>query len=127
MVYEVWIPLHSYGCLQATPVRGICGDCYAYRQQHWNEELLFDLGRRDSLQNRPSSNLAGQRVGMPGLAAAAVAEFENSDSSCAGVFTPGWSVTRKLTHCRIWPPLGNFAQLRYVFYLQEFRGGSHAQ
>ena len=73
MVYEVWIPLQNYGCLQATPMRGICSGCYADRHEHRNKKLLFNFGRGDSLQNHPSYNLAGKRVGMPGVGAAAVA------------------------------------------------------
>ena len=72
MVYEVWIPLQSYSCLQATPMRGICDGCYADRRQDGSKNLLFNFGRGDSLQNGPSSNLAGKCDGMPGVVTAAV-------------------------------------------------------
>jgi type II secretory pathway pseudopilin PulG len=75
-----WVPIQSYIPLQGAPVQRLCSARYSRRQQHGNKKLLFHLGRRDSLQSRPHSNLAGQCLGMPGVAPAAVAELENSDS-----------------------------------------------
>jgi len=40
--------------------------------RHRNKKLLFNIGRRDSLQNQPSINRTNNRVGVPGVVAAAV-------------------------------------------------------
>src|SRR5258708_6120830 len=73
-MHEVWVSLQGYSRLRATRVHGIFGDRYARRQQHGDKELLFDLGRSNSLQNGLSLDATCQCVGMPGLVAPAVTE-----------------------------------------------------
>jgi hypothetical protein len=53
-------------------MQGISGCCYADRYQHRNKKLLFNVGRRDSLQSQPCTDRTNNRVGVPGVVAAAV-------------------------------------------------------
>jgi hypothetical protein len=65
-LYKVWISIQYFGDLQETTMRGICSGWHSYLHQYRNQKLLFDPG-----QNRPSSDFAGQCVGVPGMVAAA--------------------------------------------------------
>jgi hypothetical protein len=51
---------------------GLCGCCYANRQQHRNEKFLFDLFGRHPVQIRLASDHAYQRGGLQELAGAEV-------------------------------------------------------